>query len=328
MIEIAGASSTAGIVLSARVISVVIPVKDGGSDLDRCLDAIRAQHVGDNEVEIIVVDSGSSDASVEIAHRHGAIVIEIPPGDFTHGAARNLGATRARGEMVVFISQDAYPVDQSWLELLTRPLRESSEVAGAYGRQLPHEGASPPEVFFLDFLYGSEPRLQRISSEAELSMDTTLFSNVNAAMPRTIWQRFPFVDDIIMSEDQEWSRRVLLEGFSLVYEPRAAVRHSHAYTLRSAFRRFFDSGASSERAYLAGKRESRRVLRAAAIRYARGEVAWLARTGQRRWIPYAALYESVKFAGLVLGANHRRLPLGLKRRMSALPAHWERENSA
>jgi rhamnosyltransferase len=305
------------------MISVVIPVKNGGSDLIRCLDAIRSQVTG-AEVEIVVVDSGSTDDSVAIARERLAAVHEIPAREFNHGASRNLGAIRSHGELLVFISQDAYPVSSDWLERLTAPMREDPEVAGAYGRQLPHEGARPPEVFFLDFLYGPNARVQRAAAAGELSMDTTLFSNVNAAIPRAIWERFPFAEDIIMSEDQEWSQRVLQAGFALAYVPLAAVRHSHNYTLAAAFARFFDSGVSAERAYLAGDKPSRQVLRIRAARYARGELAWLARTGQRRWIPYAALYESMKFAGLVLGTNHRRLPLRLKRRLSALPAHWDR----
>ncbi len=77
-----------------------------------------------------------------------------------------------------------------------------------------------------------------------------------------------------MSEDQEWSRRVLRAGLSLVYEPLATVRHSHAYTIRSAFRRFFDSGVSAEHSYVDGD-ESRAALRRAGFRYAREELAWL-----------------------------------------------------
>jgi rhamnosyltransferase len=303
------------------VISIMIPVKDGGQDLARCLEAIARQRVAD-EVEIVVVDSGSSDGSVALARAHGAIVHEIPPEAFSHGASRNLGAGLARGELLVFISQDAAPVDERWLGLLTAPLREDPQVGGVYGRQLPHPGARPPEVYFLDFLYGPSPRRQRAAGVAELSMETTLFSNVNAAMPRVLWERFRFVEDIIMSEDQEWSRRVLLAGYAIVYEPAAAVRHSHNYTLTSALRRFFDSGVSAERAYLAGAAPSRGVLRAAAVRYARGELGWLWGTGQRRWIPYASVYEGVKLVGLALGANHRRLPLALKRRLSALPGYW------
>ena len=153
-------------------------------------------------------------------------------------------------------------------------------------------------------------------------METTLFSNANSAIRRSVLERFPFAEDIIMSEDQEWSQRVLLAGHALVYEPRAAVRHSHPYTVRQAFRRFFDSGVSAERAYLAGARPSEDVLRRQALRYAREEVAWLVRTGQARWLPYAAVYELAKFAGLQLGARHRRLPRGVKRLLSAVPAYW------
>jgi rhamnosyltransferase len=303
------------------MVSVVIPVKNGGQDLIRCLDAIRAQQTSD-EAEIVIVDSGSTDGSVAAARDRAAIVKEIPPREFSHGAARNLGARLAQGEFLVFISQDAYPVDREWLTTVIAPLRVDAGVAGVYGRQLPHEGASPPELYFLNFLYGAEPRRQQARGTHELSMDTTLFSNVNAAMPRNIWERFPFVEDIIMSEDQEWSRRVLLEGYTIVYEPRAAVRHSHNYTLSAAFRRFFDSGASSDRAYMAGERHSSRVLRQAAIDYARGELTWLWRSRQRRWIPYAAVYEATKMLGLLAGTRHERIPLGLKRRLSALPAYW------
>lgn len=303
------------------MISIVIPVKDGGSDLVRCLDAIAGQAL-DEELEIVIVDSGSSDGSIEAARSRGAVVREIPAADFSHGASRNLGAGLARGEVLVFISQDAYPVDERWLERLCAPLGDDASVAGVYGRQLPHEGARPPECFFLDFLYGASPRRQSAASAAELSMDTTLFSNVNAAIRRELWERHPFVEDIIMSEDQDWCRRVLLDGFAVVYEPRAAVRHSHNYTLGGAFKRFFDSGASADRAYLAGETASKRALRAAAVRYARGELAWLWRSGQARWIPYAAVYETIKMIGLLLGANHARLPLAAKRRMSALPGFW------
>jgi rhamnosyltransferase len=305
-------------------ISVVIPVKDGGEDLARCLKAISEQRLGEGEnVEVVVVDSGSRDGSVELAHSHGAIVREIPPESFNHGASRNLGASLSSGDPLVFISQDAMPIDDGWLEALVRPLREDQQVGGVYGRQIANEDAAPPERYFLDFLYGPEPRRQRVAGTRELSMETTLFSNANGAIRRSLWEEFPFVENIIMSEDQDWSRRALLAGWTIAYEPRAAVRHSHAYTLSSAFRRFFDSGASADRAYLAGERESAHVLRAAALRYARGEIIWLLRTGQALWIPYTGLYELTKLAGLLLGARHERLPLSMKRRMSAMPGYWD-----
>jgi len=280
------------------VISVLIPVKDGGSGLVRCLQAIMAQKVED-EVEVVVVDSGSSDGSPDRARELGAEVHEIPASDFVHGATRNLAAQLSRGEVLVFTTQDAVPADDHWLDRLVRAL-EGDGVVGAYGRQLPHEDATPPEQFFLDFMYGASPRIQRLGGIEELSFEQTLFSNVNSAIPRTVWEANPFRDDVTMSEDQEWSRRMLLAGNTIVYEPEAAVRHSHTYTLRGAFRRFYDSGASASRSYVAGG-ESRAALRRAFRRYAVGELSWLWRTGRRRWIPYAVVYELAKLTGLQLG---------------------------
>ena len=303
------------------MISVIVPVRDGGDDLRRCLDAIARQRV-DEDVETIVADSESRDGSRELARSRGARVLEIDPSEFGHGATRNLAAAEAGGEVLVFTTQDAYASDERWLARLTAPLRGDEKLAGVYGRQIPHDGASPPELFFLDFLYGPEARVQSAGSEADLSLRTTLFSNVNSAIRHDVWERFPFADDLFFAEDQDWARRVLLAGYSLRYEPEAAVRHSHAYTVTTAFKRFFDTGASADRGFLAGGSSSAGVLRKEALRYARDEVAWLARTGQRRWIPYAAVYELAKFAGLQLGARHRRLPLWAKRRFSFYPDHW------
>jgi rhamnosyltransferase len=303
------------------MISVIIPVKNGGGDLVRCLDGITRQQV-DDEVEIVVVDSGSTDGSVQVARDAGARVHEIPPSAFNHGSTRNLGVSLSSGDLLVFTSQDAFAASDRWLHELTRPLRDDERVAGVYGRQIAHEDAKPPEQFFLDFLYGPTARVQRAASSAELSMDTTLFSNANSAIRRSVFDEFRFVEDIIMSEDQEWSQRVLLAGWTLIYAPDAAVRHSHPYTIKAAFRRFFDSGVSAEHAYLAGAAPSKAVLRERAVRYAREEVRWLVRSGNARWLPYAGVYEVAKFVGLQLGARHHRLPLDLKRRLSASPTYW------
>jgi rhamnosyltransferase len=305
------------------VISVCIPVKNGGADLRRCLERIAAQRV-DADVEIVIVDSGSTDGSVEAARGAGATVHEIRPEVFDHGTARNLAADRARGDMLVFTSQDAYAERDDWLARLTTPLAAAGTgIAGVYGRQLAHHHARPPEVYFLDFLYGPTSRTQRLVPAGGISMETTLFSNVNAAIPRIVWRRFRFAEDVIMSEDQEWSRRVLLAGHALRYEAEAAVRHSHDYTLAAAFRRFFDSGVSASRSYLGGVGADG-VLRRRALDYARGELSWLVRTRQTRWIPYAVFYEATKFAGLAAGMHHDKLPVWLKPRLSALGAYWSR----
>jgi rhamnosyltransferase len=307
------------------VISVVIPVRDGGDDLRRCLDAVERQKL-EEPVEVVVADSGSRDGSRELAAERGARVIDVGAGSFLHGATRNLAAEQAKGDVLVFTTQDAYAADDQWLARLSAALRSDDNLAGVYGRQLPHEDASPPERFFLDFLYGAEPRVQMVSGPDELSLRTTLFSNVNSAVRRDVWARFPFAPDLFFAEDQDWARRVLLAGYAIRYEPAAAVHHSHRYSVATALKRFFDTGASAERGFLAGGSGASDALRREALRYAREEVAWLARTGRRRWIPYAAVYELAKFAGIQLGARHRRIPLWAKRRLSFYPDYWDRHH--
>lgn len=299
------------------MISVVIPVKNGGPGLARCLAGVAAQQI-DEEVEIVVVDSGSIDGSLERARAAGALVHEIPAEEFGHGRTRNVGVSLAAGDLIVFTSQDAAADGEHWLSNLAGAARSRPDVAGAYGRQLPHSDARPPERFFLDFLYGSEPRVQQLGESEELTFEATLFSNANSAIRREVLEEFPFREDLTMSEDQEWSRRVMRGGLVIVYEPRAAVRHSHAYTIGSAFRRFFDSGVSAEHSYVEGD-ESRAALRRAGTRYAREELAWLWRTKRRLWIPYAAVYETSKYVGLQLGLRHKRLPRRLVRRLSSYP---------
>jgi rhamnosyltransferase len=304
------------------MISVIIPVKDGGEDLRRCLDGIAGQRVSE-PVEILVADSGSTDGSRELAGSVGAEVLDVNPSEFRHGKTRNLAAVRAHGDVLVFTTQDAYAKDEHWLERVLAALRRDPSLAGVYGRQIPGEDASPPERFFLEFLYGPDARVQRAACPSELSFRTTLFSNVNSAIRRDVWKQFPFAEDLFFAEDQDWSRRVLLAGLAIRYEPTAAVCHSHAYTLTGAFKRFFDTGASADRGFLAGGAASAAVLRREALQYVRQELTWLVRTNQRRWIPYAAVYELAKFTGLLLGTRHRTLPRSVRRRLSNTPGWWE-----
>jgi rhamnosyltransferase len=305
------------------LISVLIPVRNGGELLVRCLERINAQQVGD-DFEVVIVDSGSVDGSVERARSLGARVHEIRPSEFHHGRTRNLMASHARGDILVWTSHDAVPEGTGWLEHLTAPLRRGDErVGGVYGRQLAHAHASPPERYFLDFVYGPQARVQRAASVDELTMETTLYSNANSAMPRTLLERFPFAGDVLIAEDQDWSRRVLLDGWSIVYEPRAVVRHSHAYTIRSAFKRFFESGVAGSRTFLAGGSSAQKALRRKGVEYALGEFRWLARSGNAKWIPYTCIYEGMKFVGIQLGARHERLPRALKRRWTNYPQWFD-----
>jgi rhamnosyltransferase len=305
------------------VISIVIPVRDGGAGLRRLLEAIHRQRVND-ELEMVVVDSGSTDGSQVLARSFGARVHEIAPVEFNHGATRNLGAELACGETIVFTVDDALPRGERWLEALTAPLRDENRLAGTYSRQIARDDAPAHQRYYVEFRFGPAPRIQRATSTADLTVGMTLFSNVSSAIRRSVLERFPLPDDVMIAEDLAWCGRVLLAGYEVAYVPESVVRHSHRYTLGSAFRRYFDQGVAAKTSVLREGRSSARAVRGEGLRFVAKELGWLWRAGERRSIPYSVVHELTRYSGFQLGVHHRLIPLPLRRRLSRLPIYWDR----
>jgi rhamnosyltransferase len=261
-----------------------------------------------------VIDSGSDDRTVEIAKGYPVRLEQIHAEEFHHARTRNFGALLASGAYLVYLTADATPTDKEWLRHLLEGLNDP-EVAGSYGRQLAHSWAYPMERYFLSQLYPEEPRKQQAVG-GEAGMDTTWFSNVSSAIKRELWERFPFDESSVMTEDQIWSRRVLVEGYSILYNPRATVLHCHNYSLVKAFRRYFDSGMTSRESYLSDGKSAVRSLGSQGVGYMWGEIGYLLRTGKALWVPYAMVYELAKFAGILAGRHHERLPGPIVRALS------------
>src|SRR3954447_1348607 len=123
-------------------VSVAVPVLDGGPLFRELLAAVRAQRI-DAEVEIVVVDSGSSDDSADVARAHGAVVETIPRAAFSHGATRNRLMELATGDVVAFLTQDALPADDGWLAALAGGFSLAADVGLVCGPQRARQGASP-----------------------------------------------------------------------------------------------------------------------------------------------------------------------------------------
>lgn len=304
------------------MISVVIPVKNGGERIRRCLEAIAAQRVSEG-VEVVVVDSGSTDGTVELCRSLGARVHEIEPGDFNHGATRNLGAGLAEGEIVVFTVDDALPVGEGWLERLVAPLRDPGRLAGTYSRQIAYDDAPPHQRLYIEHRYGPERRTQRAATPEELTVATVLFSNVSSAIRADVLAEHPFASDIVIAEDLEWCARVLLAGYEVTYVPSSVVRHSHRYSLADTVKRYFDQGAAAERSFMASGRSSAGSVRGEGLRFVWGELRTMWHGGERGAIPGALAHEAARFAGFQLGVHHRLVPRGVRRRISRTAVYWQ-----
>ncbi|WNG56790.1 glycosyltransferase [Archangium gephyra] len=230
------------------LVTVIIPVKNGGGLLRECLAAVFSQQT-DFPYEVLCVDSGSRDDSLDIIRSFPARLMRIEPADFGHGRTRNMAIQNSPSPFVALLTQDAVPDDTAWLRELISPMRENEEVAGVFGRHKPHPGCISSEAFMLErhfAQFGSDTTLFRIRPGPEgwahyeaHKAHYRFFSDNNAALRRSVWARLPY-RDVEFMEDQLWGADILEAGYIKAYAPRSVVRHSHNYSPLTQARRAFD----------------------------------------------------------------------------------------
>jgi rhamnosyltransferase len=277
--------------------SIVVLTKNAGQTWERLLQRLFSQKFN-GEYEVIVIDSGSSDATVEIARRYPTRLVTIPPEEFHHGRTRNLGAGLARGEILVYITQDALPLRDDWLQKLVDNFADPG-VAMVCGRQMPWQHTKPPERFF--YLYNFPDLKLRITAhDPDYYHDNLFISDVNSALRKDIWQQFRFSEKVIVAEDKELAARLLAAGWTIIYEPEAAVYHAHELSLKEAFDRYATFGIALAQGS-GGLPRSRNWLAhrighlIQEMRFILGHYRWW------YWLPYSIAYELSKLLGIACG---------------------------
>lgn len=202
--------------------SVVIRARDEAAAIGRTLDLLAGQSAAH---EVVVVDSGSRDATAAIARERGARVLELAPERFTFGRALNLGAAEARAPVIVALSAHAFPPDPEWLGRMAARF-EDPTVACAYGETRDEDG---------------RPLSAPVRQDAAMLERNALWGYSNAAggFRAALWHERPFREDLPGTEDREWSRWALSRGHVCVLDPELAVEHDHSRDgLRDCFRRY------------------------------------------------------------------------------------------
>jgi rhamnosyltransferase len=203
-------------------VSVVIRTFNVETWIQETLVALTTQDYP-GEVEILIVDSGSTDGTLAIAAQFPAEVLHLPF-PFTYGNALNFGDERARHPLIVHLSADATPAHAGYLRAIVTPLAEEI-VAASFGRDLPRPSASPSQARDLETWFPAKKHLDPAQR----------FSNANACIRRDVWSQFYFDESLPTSEDLEWARRVLGAGYNIVYVQQATAFHIHSASPRTIF---------------------------------------------------------------------------------------------
>jgi len=310
------------------VVTVAIPVLDGGELLVRTLTALATQTV---EHELLICDSRSTDGSADVARAHGARVLEIAPGRFSHGGTRNLLMQEAEGAHVALLTQDAEPADERWLERLLGGFALADDVAIVCGPYRPRPNAAFPvrvelERWFASLSPDGEATVERLGPQErslparELIGRRGFFTDANACVARSAWAQVPF-REVPYAEDRVLAIDMLRAGYAKAFVAEAAVLHSHDYTTSQQLRRSFDEWRGLREVY--GWREP--ASPAHLSRQLRGELSAARREPSIRGASLArrratllavSRHHLARLAGAVLGSRAGLFPAIARRELS------------
>lgn len=224
------------------LVSVVLLTKNAQEYLAKLLTTLHAQ-ITDFAYEIIVIDSGSGDGTQTIATANGARLVIIGSKSFNHGLTRNYALKLARGKFVAFLTQDALPKDENWLQNLIEPFFRIKNLAGVFGIHLPRPDCNPLVARDIQghfqSLYQNREHINEAGGIEPNWERQRFFSNVNSAISKQVWQRINF-PKTNYCEDQIWAELVLKAGYKTLFSPKAAVFHSHSFPFIESFRRYYD----------------------------------------------------------------------------------------
>jgi rhamnosyltransferase len=270
----------------------------------------------------LIVDSSSDDRTDFTSLPEGFRCVQIAAGDFNHGGTRNLALAHmpAGTDVVVFMTQDALLADPHAISRLVSVFADPS-VACVYGKQSPHTDASPVAAHARLFNYPAESRVVSLADKARLGLKACFMSNSFAAYRVADLQAVGgFPSDVILGEDMSVAASLLMAGKSVAYVADACAHHSHNYSVKQEFRRYFDTGVFHARSpWLLAEFGS---ASGEGLRFVRSELAYLWRHAPG-WIPSALVRTAAKLTGYRLGRLESRWPLWFKRWCSMHKGFWD-----
>ena len=222
-----------------KQISLIVPTLNASKNLPALFESLSAQTLP--PLEILVVDSSSSDGTADLARKLGARVMSIPREDFNHGLTRTLAGKAARGDILVYLTQDARPAHPEALENLVSYLGQE-KVAMAYGRQIAPPNVGPLATLHRLFNYADRSYIFSYEDRHRFGLRTVFASNSFAAYHRQALEQIGWFPALPASEDVYAAARFLKMGYRVAYVAEARVFHAHALSLKEEFRRYLAIG--------------------------------------------------------------------------------------
>jgi len=266
------------------------------------------------------VNSSSQDGTLEYAKERGVETLLIPRHSFNHGLTRERARKTLGTQIIVMMTPDAFPTSEEMLSHLLAPLL-AGQASMSYARQLPHKGAGFLESFSRIFNYPSESHVRELEQKKSFGSYTSFFSDSCAAYLNSALEAIGGFQECLLGEDTLACSKILKIGGKVAYVAEAKVYHSHSYSLKQEFQRFFDTGLM--------RQKHKTLLQEFGSDHRRG-MLYLKTLIKELFIkaphliPYACLHTGAKYLGYLLGRCLHKAPPSLKRKLSSQDFYWDK----
>ncbi|RRN01638.1 glycosyltransferase family 2 protein [Bibersteinia trehalosi] len=300
--------------------TLIIPTYNAGDLGVEWIKRYQSQSLKANKV--IVIDSSSIDQTVQLAQQAGFFVYKIAKSEFNHGGTRNLAVQfiEPNTEILVFMTQDALFASPNSLENLLKPF-EDPNVAAVCGRQLPHKNANPLATHARLFNYPEDSKIKSLSDVSKLGIKTAFMSNSFAAYRKSVFEELGgFPNNTILAEDMYLTAKMLLAGYKVAYCAEAEVYHSHNYSLKQEFQRYFDTGVfQANEPWI---QQNFGKASGEGTKFVLSEIKYLLNNNPM-YLPRAFFSTLMKYIGFKLGLNWNKLPNNWLKKLSMYREYWK-----
>ncbi len=300
-------------------VDVIIPTYRPGKEFETVLERLNKQEYPVEK--ILIMNTEEEFWNREWEKKFPALEVHhIKKEEFNHGGTRKKAAQLSKGDIMVFMTQDAMPKDKGLIGNLIRPILENKEVAASYARQLPARDCSVMERYTRAFNYPENSLLKTKKDIPRYGIKTYFCSNVCAAYKKSIYESLGgFVDRTIFNEDMILAGKMVQKGYGIFYAAKAEVIHSHNYTGLQQFHRNFDLGVSQA--------EHPEIFRGLpsegeGIRLVLNTAKFLIKKGKFWMLPSLIVQSGCKFIGYRAGKGYKKLPRRLVLWCTMSPDYW------
>ena len=300
-------------------INLFIPTLNAGPIWKEVLSGITLQNYPISR--LVIIDSGSTDGTLELINEEACDLIQIDKKDFDHGGTRQMAVEIfPDAEVFVFLTQDAILAAPDAIRVMVEALEKNPELGMVYGRQLPHKNAKVLETHARLFNYPAESKTKSMEDADRYGIRTISCSNSFAAYRKTAFFAVNgFPKGSILGEDVLIAGKMLLEGWKMAYLSESKIHHSHDYSAIEEFKRYFDIGVFHVNNQWIFEKFGR--AESEGLKYLKSELNYTFKHNPLL-IPKSLLATGAKLVGYKLGLHYQSLPVRLRMSFSMTKAYW------